>query len=125
MLLNIRRATFFLALLIFACQRQPNIDDFDPTTWQNDTNGCQGDRLAQLTALMEDQQELLGWSESKITGYLGLPDYRELYIRNQKFLIYYLEPTLECGTRGKENPLRLYLRLDALGESNEISLRNK
>ncbi|GJM30454.1 MAG: hypothetical protein DHS20C17_30890 [Cyclobacteriaceae bacterium] len=108
-----------------SCQSQPHIESFDAIGWQSDTNGCQGFRLDQLEVLMDDQQELLGWNEPALTGYLGSPDYRELYVRNQKFLIYYLEPTWECGSVGKENPLRMYVRIDALGQSKEISLRNR
>ncbi len=74
---------------------------------------------------MEEQQQLLGWSESKITAYLGEPDYLEIFVRSQKFLIYYLEPTQECGQDGKLDPLRLYIRMDALGDSKELSLKNK
>ena len=112
-------------LLLLACSSEPNINTFDAISWQNDPNGCRGDRLTQLEVLMDEQEELLGWSEPKITGYLGAPDYLELYVRNQKFLIYYLEPTQECGPEGKENPLRMYVRMDALGQSKEISLRNR
>jgi hypothetical protein len=114
----------FLVLTITSCQREPSIYTFDTTSWQGDTNGCNGDRLNQLSILIDEQKELLGWPEAKITGYLGAPDYHELYVRNQKFLIYYIEPTLACGTEGKENPLRLYVRMDALGQSKEISLKN-
>ncbi len=112
-------------LLAVSCKQSPYIHSFDSQSWQLDTNGCQGLRLEQLGILMDEQESLLGWSEQKLTEYLGSPDYRELYVRNQKFLIYYLEPTADCGTEGKENPLRLYLRLDALGAINEISFRNQ
>ncbi len=111
--------------MVIGCQTEPSIDAFDTIGWQNDINGCLGDRLDQLDVLMNDQDELLGWTEPKITAYLGSPDYHELYVRNQKFLIYYLEPTLDCGAKGKENPLRMYVRMDALGQSKEISLRNR
>ena len=114
-----------MAMIFAACQSAPYIDTFDTVSWQGDTNGCHGDRLTQLELLMEAQHELLGWSETKITGYLGSPDYLELFVRNQKFLIYYLEPAVECGINGKTDPLRLYVRMDALGDSREISLKNQ
>ena len=116
---------FLLAVFITNCQTEPHINSFDVASWQNDPNGCSGQRLDQLEVIMDHQDALLGWTEPKITGYLGSPDYRELYVRNQKFLIYYLEPTLDCGTDGKENPLRMYVRMDAMGQSKEISLRNR
>jgi len=116
---------FCVALMLFSCQSEPYIETFDVVSWQSDSNGCRGDRLTQLALLIDQQQELLGWSESKLTGYLGSPDYLELYVRNQKFLIYYLEPTEDCGLEGKVNPLRLYVRMDALGDSKEISLKNQ
>lgn len=124
------RCNLFFPLILMAssligCQTQPHLNSFDQLSWQTDTNGCQGSRLDQISVIMDKQQELLGWSEPKLTGYLGSPDYLELYVRNQKFLIYYLEPTLDCGTTGKENPLRMYVRIDALGHSKEISLRNR
>jgi len=112
-------------MIFTGCQSEPYIDTFDTLSWQGDTSGCRGYRLAQLALLMDAQQELLGWSESKITGYLGSPDYLELFVRNQKFLVYYLEPALECGMNGKVDPLRLYVRMDALGDSREISLKNQ
>ena len=116
---------FCVALILFSCQSEPYIETFNVASWQSDSNGCRGDRLTQLALLIDQQQELLGWSESKLTGYLGSPDYLELYVRNQKFLIYYLEPTVDCGLEGKTNPLRLYVRMDALGDSKEISLKNQ
>ena len=125
MLSNLFYPTLCMALIIIGCQSEPYIESFDTIGWQNDTNGCRGNRLTQMELLMDAQQELLGWSESKIIRYLGSPDYLELFVRNQKFLIYYLEPTLECGKGGKVNPLRLCVRVDALGDSREISLRNQ
>jgi hypothetical protein len=116
---------FLVAVAVTSCQTDPYINSFDSVSWQNDLNGCSGHRLNQLELIMDDQEALLGWTEPKITGYLGSPDYLELYVRNQKFLIYFLEPTLDCGPDGKENPLRMYVRMDALGQSNEISLRNR
>ena len=122
-----RKLSFWclFAILGTGCQTQPNINSFDSAGWQNDPNGCIGSRLEQLSVLMDGQHELIGWSEPKLTNYLGDPDYLELYVRNQKFLIYYLEPTMDCGSSGKDNPLRMYVRIDALGNSKEISLSNK
>ena len=114
-----------LSWILLSCRSEPYINTFDTINWQSDANGCRGDRLTQLELLIDQQQELLGWSESEITSYLGSPDSRELYVRNQKFLTYYLEPTLDCGTDGKVNPLRLNIRMDALGYSKEISLKNQ
>ena len=116
---------FILSVTLVNCQTEPHINSFDAAGWQNDPNGCRGERLTQLEVIMDEQDELIGWTEPKITNYLGSPDYLELYVRNQKFLIYYLEPTLDCGPEGKENPLRMYVRMDALGQSKEISLRNR
>ena len=113
-----------LAVIAFGCRQEPYIHTFDQLSWQDDQNGCNGDRLNQFSILIDEQSELIGWKEATIRNYLGSPDYHELYIRNQKFLIYYIEPTLDCGTDGKENPLRLYVRMDALGQSKEISLKN-
>ncbi len=119
-------AIILLAPLFFQnCHQSPQLENFDAATWQEDPNGCQGSRLAQLQLLVNQQEALLGWSENQIISYLGDPDYRELYVRNQKFLIYYLEPPVACGEIGKNNPLRLYLRMDALGDSREVSLRNQ
>ena len=122
----INRLYFCVLILsvITACQQEPYIRTFDKLSWQDDHNGCNGDRLGQLGLLIDQQNELIGWNESKITGFLGSPDYHELYVRNQKFLIYYIEPTLACGSEGKEDALRLYVRMDALGQSKEISLKN-
>ena len=114
-----------LTATLIGCQTEPNISDFDAASWQSDPNGCRGERLNQLEVIMNEQEELIGWTEPKITDYLGSPDYLELYVRNQKFLIYYLEPTLDCGPEGKENPLRMYVRMDALGQSKEVSLSNR
>ena len=114
-----------MAMFIIGCQSEPYIDTFDTISGKSDVNGCRGDRLTQLALLMDGQQQLMGWPESKITDYLGSPDYLELFVRNQKFLIYYLEPALECGEDGKVNALRLYIRMDALGDSRELSLKNK
>ena len=114
-----------LLVSLVSCQQGPDLQSFDTGGWQQDTLGCAGVRLEQLASLMDQQQELMGWSEQTISSYLGEPDYREIYVRNQKFLIYFLEPTIECGSDGKDNPLRLYLRFDALGDSRELTLRNQ
>ena len=114
-----------LIALLFSCRNDPYINTFDAHSWQSDANGCLGQRLAQLGLVMDEQDELVGWSESKLTSYLGKPDHRELYVRNQKFLVYYIEPNLDCGNDGKDNPLRMYVRIDALGQSKEISLKNR
>jgi hypothetical protein len=123
--MNLISLVLCMAMFIIGCQSEPYIDTFDTISWKSDANGCGGERLSQLALLMDGQQQLMGWSESKITDYLGSPDYLELFVRNQKFLIYYLEPALECRKDGKENPLRLYIRMDALGDSRELSLKNK
>lgn len=116
--------TFMVALLT-GCNNSPSIDTFDAISWRQDTKGCLGKRLNQLELLIDQQEQLLGWSENAIVDYLGPPDYRELYVRNQKFLIYFLEPAPECDTDGKVNPLRLYMRMDAIGQTKEISLKNQ
>ena len=123
--MNRLSAILLCSCFLFSCQQGPDLSSFDINGWQQDTLGCTGIRLEQLASLMDQQQELMGWSEQTITSYLGEPDYREIYVRNQKFLIYFLEPTQECGPDGKNNPLRLYLRFDALGDSRELSLKNQ
>ncbi len=124
--MKIRGAIFWLLIWgLWSCNSTPEIKTFDHQNWQKDANGCQGIRLAQLSLVLDQQHELMGWTEQEMIHYLGPPDYRELYVRNQKFLIYYIEPSQDCDSLGKSNPLRMYLRFDALGDSKELSLKNQ
>lgn len=74
---------------------------------------------------MENKSELLGNGQTQIKEWLGNPDQHQLYKRNQKFFIYYLEPGPSCKNNDPKNQYnRLEIRFNALGKVNEITVYN-
>jgi hypothetical protein len=112
---------YFLLLLMYACAERHNLENFNFNDWDNDKSGCRGIRSEMVENLKSQREKLKGLNEKQLVKILGSPDGRELYRRSQKFLIYELEPGNECsGKNRREDNLKMLIRLDALGYSNEI-----
>lgn len=107
-----------------ACQQSdvPEIAGFDSYIWKRDKFGCSSARLQMADTLIAQREKLVTLSENEVISLLGRPDARDLYVRNQKFLIYLLEPNQRCNAP-EQVPVQakaLHIRLNALGKANEL-----
>lgn len=77
--------------------------------------------------LLGEKEKVLGLREPEVMRLLGKADEIELYTRNQKFLIYYLEPNLHCtaATPQETSAEALHVRLNAMGMAQEIFIKKR
>lgn len=119
----------FILIAGIACSSDPiEIEGFNGYVWQQDKWGCGNERQTLLPPLLEGKEAVLGLREPEVFRLLGKPDEIELYTRNQKFLIYYLEPNLHCtAPEGVKtaNANALYLRLNAMGMAQEMFVKKR
>ena len=111
-----------------ACTSEPvEIEGFDNYVWKRDKWGCGRERSEMVAVLLDARQEIIGLSEAEVIRLLGKPDAQELYDRSQKFLIYYLEPNVNCSTPAEEVPLAnaFFIRLNAMGLAQELFIRKR
>jgi len=121
----LHRASLLIILTVVFCSCASGIllEGFDSDTWKNDPNGCKGQRQ-KMVAIFQTQKELLmGLSENDLKRILGNPDKQELFVRSQKFFAYHIDPAPTCPG-GKELPMTLTIRFNALGFTNEVFLEN-
>ncbi|MDN5203624.1 hypothetical protein QQ008_19705 [Fulvivirgaceae bacterium BMA10] len=120
---------FALSLLMacfISCQQNIKIVGFEHEKWKNDKQACLSVRKAIFPELMKNKDLLKGYDEKAIAAYLGKPDETELYSRNQKFFIYYIEPAKQCtDPNNSERPKSLFIRFSALNVSNEIFVKGE
>jgi len=71
---------------------------------------------------MAQKEQILGKAEHDVLKIMGRPDKNELYRRQQKFYIYYLEPGPLCeeSLQASDSASYLSLRFNATGIVNEI-----
>lgn len=122
-----RSSLYFLTILclLFSCGRERiEIEGFNDYIWKNDRFGCMGKRAEMAENLLQAKEKILGMRENEVLSLLGKADEQEIYSRNQKFLIYFLEPNAKCTAPEdtKATASALYLRLNALGVANEMYL---
>ncbi|MBW3544885.1 MAG: hypothetical protein KY428_04660 [Bacteroidetes bacterium] len=120
-----KKVFLYLMPLLAACQSEPaQIPGFEAYVWKRDKFGCGGERKAMADTLLAQRDLLMQLSEQEVTRLLGQPDARELFIRNQKFLIYFIEPGVCCQTAedvvATDKTEALHIRLNALGSANEL-----
>lgn len=114
-----------LLLTIGACQRGIDIQNFDEQAFKDDLNGCSGIRENMQQQLFENTSQLKGLSQSQIRATLGTPDRQELAERNQKYFIYFIEPSPQCNeSTTNQEPLTMYIRFSAVDRATEISFKN-
>ena len=106
-----------------SCGPSEKLQGFDAEKWKSDQNGCKELRLSMKDIFREQQDEIKGLRENELKELLGKPDKQELYVRSQKFFVYYLEPGPLCEN-AKDLPLTLTVRFNALGLTNEVFLEN-
>jgi outer membrane protein assembly factor BamE (lipoprotein component of BamABCDE complex) len=115
---------FASAILLSGCHRKKRLVDFDSDRWIEDRQGCNAERILMKDELLKVKFKLRGKSTSEISDILGKPDAQELYQRNQKYYIYYMEPGPACEGSDNTAPLCLYIRFSAVGIASEITLRD-
>ena len=109
--------------LCFGCsQENPTIEGYNEYVWKRDTYGCKGERGQMVEAVLGARDVILGMREAQVLRLLGKADEQEMYSRNQKFLIYYLEPNEKCTMpeNVKATAKALRVRINAIGVANEI-----
>ena len=112
-----------LVSVVVSCGTSEKLQGFDAEKWKADQNGCKGLRLPMKEIFQKEQDALKGLRENELKELLGKPDKQELYVRSQKFFVYYLEPGPSCEN-AKDLPLTLTVRFNALGLTNEVFLEN-
>jgi hypothetical protein len=120
--LQIRIGYLFLAFCFLSCTSSIELEDFSAEDWKSDRNGCLGKRGPMLESVMTQKEQILGKAEHDVLKVMGRPDKNELYRRQQKFYIYYLEPgpLCEVSLQASDSASYLSLRFNATGIVNEI-----
>ena len=111
-----------ILFLLYSCSPPPLIKGFDSNSWLEDHDGCKGDRNSLAQQIIASKDKLMGKTEDRIMNTLGKPDRNELYDRNQKFYIYYLDPGKECNSPAPD-PEMLIIRFSAVGICNEVFIQ--
>ena len=116
----------FLLILPSGCSRKKKkanrLEKLETEVWINDKNGCTGDRMEMKNQLLALKHNMRGMKFGDIESYLGKPDGQELYNRNQKYYIYYIEPGPKCKN-AIESTQALFVRFSAVGIANEFTIR--
>ena len=120
--LQIRYWVLFLGILLVSCTSSIELTEFSAEDWKSDRNGCLGKRGPMLESVMSQKEQILGKAEHDVLKIMGRPDKNELYRRQQKFYIYYLEPGPLCeeSLEASDSASYLSLRFNATGIVNEI-----
>lgn len=115
-------------ILLFSCSSKPlEIEGFNDYVWMRDRYGCASQRAVMLDPLMEAKSKIMGLREAEVLRLLGKPDEQEIYSRNQKFLIYFLEPNKKCEAPEdtEATAKALNIRLNAIGVANEMYISKR
>jgi outer membrane protein assembly factor BamE (lipoprotein component of BamABCDE complex) len=108
-------------LILPSCQKKAlHLGGFDTSTWQKDRMGCEGLRSQMVDKLEDIKEQLMGIKSEDIAELLGMPDKNELYKRNQKFFVYYIDPAPECAGYDRHHTRTLQLRFNATEKVNEV-----
>jgi len=90
---------------ICSCGKKIQLGSFNPTRWQGDFNGCDGNREIQLRFLNGLKKDFEGLSESQLISILGKPNKQELKERNCKSYYYFAAPGKQCIMENKETKI--------------------
>ena len=113
---------FSCCFYLFSCSQSPiSEEEFNSISWQNDKNGCQGNRAKIVKDFEGVKDKLIGLGENQLRKLLGSPDQVQLLERSQKFYIYYIEKGAQCGDPGIEGK-NYQIRFNSLNQVNEVSL---
>ncbi|HLZ17102.1 MAG TPA: hypothetical protein VKQ08_08675 [Cyclobacteriaceae bacterium] len=114
----------FIGLLIItgACSKPlPALEGIDLKQWKDDKNGCHRYREKMIDPLTSQFDKLKALDESQIAELLGKPDQTELYRRNQKFFMYFLEPSAKC-LPANEKAKKLVIRFNGMRVAKEVEV---
>ena len=117
--MSINKLLGLVVLVIVSCNQEPILDGFDSQKWQTDKGGCDKQRIALADEVVNRKDELLGLNQNEIAVVFGKPDRHELYSRNKKAFVYYVEGGPECQEQ-KVIPDKLVIRFNGIGRVNEI-----
>ncbi len=94
---------------------------FDSQSWKQDKGGCTGKRKALSESFERIRPDLKGLSQAEVLQLLGRPDFQQLYKRNQKFYIYFLESGIQCGGNLEQSRARTVIfRFNAIELLTEV-----
>lgn len=94
---------------------------FDSQSWKQDKQGCTGKRKALSGSFERIRPDLKGLSQAEVLQLLGRPDFQQLYKRNQKFYIYFLEPGIQCeGNLEQSRARTVIFRFNAVELLTEV-----
>jgi len=120
----LKKGYLIAIILLASCQTKVQFEQFDAAAWQSDRNGCTGLRTTLLPDLLLEKDKLTGLNQPSLSRVLGRPDHQELYVRNQKFFVYFIDPSEACRDQsGEEQPRQLHIRFNATGKVNEVSVQ--
>lgn len=107
-----------------SCGSKKQIEGFDSEKWIGDKMACNNIRSTMRKDLLRIKYKLRGLNTDEIEDVLGKPDAQELYRRNQKYYIYYVDPAPECDNYDGVST-KIYIRLTAVGIAHEITFRQE
>lgn len=111
--------------LLVSCQQGKDIPNFDEEAFQHDYQGCAGIRNKMKEQLFAITSELKGLTQTEMRNTLGKPDRQELASRNQKYFVYFIEPSADCSQDTvQQEPLTMYIRFSAVDRVTEVSFQN-
>jgi hypothetical protein len=108
-------------LIILSCGQEVNFQGFDSQGWQEDASGCTRKRIALADEIVTRKTELFGLNENELASIFGKPNRHELYSRNKKAYVYFIEGGPECADK-LENPKKLVIRFNGVGLVKEVIL---
>ena len=114
--------SIIVIVVLSSCGRDvPELKGIDLAHWKTDERGCAGVREQVADTLQAQKNLLLGLSEMQIVELLGKPDHNELFKRNQKFYLYFLQSGEDCP-KSVQDPRCLKIRFNAMGLAKEVSV---
>lgn len=112
-------AVFGLIFAFSACDKVPKLANFDSVAWQNDLNGCLGDRI-RLAEILEPQRAELKMIEApELIKVLGNPNTIEILQRQQRYYVYWIQNPAKCAD-STATYKEVRVRLSALGKVTEV-----
>ena len=115
------RLVIVTIISLFSCNTELLFDGFDSAKWKEDALGCNMVRVNLTDEIISRKAELFGLSENEISSIFGKPNRHELYSRNKKAYVYFIEGGPDCK-EPLENPNKLVIRFNGVGLSKEVVL---
>ena len=113
-----------ILICILSCSGNNFSEEIDLDGWKSDNAACNGTRESIVDDILERKSHFFGLPQEKVVGILGNPDRHQLYIRNQKFFIYYLDLD-DCDNVDIDEEFKhLSIRFNSLGKLSEMVLVN-